>query len=180
MSIFASALILSNILAFFSFLDIPILLDVPCIPCLLVPILNPQQHFGICRRLLLLPRQHLQRSPPGRTPPCTHWTRTSDYPVWTNPSHYEKDIFIRSPHQVTTPFILSVCLADFLNAIVTLPIQATRWQLDSGQASTSLQIHVQGLEAWGWSRGRIHLPAVSNHPIYCAGSYFKHVGTFWS
>jgi len=39
--------------------------------------------------------------------------------------------------RVTTPFILSVCLADFLNAIVTLPIQATRfmsrdWKLGVG------------------------------------------------
>ena len=29
--------------------------------------------------------------------------------------------------QVTTPCILSVCLADFLFAIVLLPIQASRW-----------------------------------------------------
>ena len=33
--------------------------------------------------------------------------------------------------QVTTPFILSVCLADFLFAIVVLPTQATRWQVST-------------------------------------------------
>ena len=40
-------------------------------------------------------------------------------------------IIIDKFHQVTTPFILSVCLADFLFAIVLLPTQATRWQFDT-------------------------------------------------
>ena len=49
--------------------------------------------------------------------------------------NFENNILIHSADQVTTPFILSVCLADFLNAVVSLPIQATRWQLESGRIS---------------------------------------------
>ena len=60
--------------------------------------------------------------------------------------------------QVTTPCILSVCLADFLFAIVLLPIQASRWgtiDLSVGKYAKSqvpqFQVHVKGLGGWGWS-----------------------------
>ena len=132
----------------------------------------PQHHLGICCSFLLLPWQHLQRSPPSQPSPCPPRTSKGDFSIlkMTNLSRFL---------QVTTPFILSVCLADFLFAIVLLPTQATRWQLNTFKTLFSFlfQIHVKGLGGWGWPWERNDLPSVSNHPIYCTGYHFKWVSS---
>ena len=75
-------------------------------------------------------------------------------------------IIIDKFHQVTTPFILSVCLADFLFAIVLLPTQATRWQFDTFET-----IH---------SKKFAEPPFQSKKLRKKCWSFLGHFGSFWA
>ena len=66
--------------------------------------------------------------------------------------------------QVTTPCILSVCLADFLFAIVLLPIQASRWgtiDLSVGKYALS---QVKDLSVGKYAKSQVKDLSVGNLP----------------